>query len=249
MKCELWATLLTLIVTGAARGGYDAAPGPAPGGSSSWVWRTLNGGDRWSGGASLGRPAEVEGLAWTHAWCGTRIARVRLTAEAFGLRLEELYQEELVGIWIASRGVGIGLRHWQTSWEGGPRCGGWTGSLEGTAHLRRLAARFVVQDLALGRVHQAGPRCAAAAEISHRIAATVEIAGAIRREHEANLFAWRVRWTPAPAVTLTEELWTPGAFGTGVEFRVARLRAGLWVAPVDAIGARTGASLAWGNSH
>jgi hypothetical protein len=174
---------------------------------------------------------------------------VRLTGEVFGLGLEELYREEVEGIWILSRGVGGGLRHWRTSWEDGERRSGWTGSLEATARRGRSAARIVAQDLALDRADRAGPRSAVAAELSHRVASTVEIAAAIRRERKANAFSWRVRWTPVPAIALTEELMTPGAFATGVEIHVARLCAEVWVAPVDAIGARTGASLTWGNSH
>jgi hypothetical protein len=195
---------------------------------------------------SLGRPAAVDDLVWTHAWGSRRIAKVDCLAEFYSLGLDDLYREGIAGLWVSTRGVGVGLRRWQVTWGDGFQRGGWTASAEVLLRRGRTSGRVVAQDLAMTLPDRTAPRPTLAADFSRSIGATLDAAAAVRRSRLGSAFVWRLRWTPVPCLGLTEEFLTPGTFTSGVELRTSRLRAGLWYAPLAAIGARTGVSLSWG---
>ncbi len=239
--------LLCLVYAGAARAAFESLPGPAPGCASVWAWPVRETkAAAWSGGLAMGHPAAVDDLIWTHAWCGRRIAKVDCLAEIFSFGLDDLYREGIAGLWVSTRGIGVGLRRWQATWEDGLQRNGWAASAEVLLRRGRTSCRIVAQDLAMTRSDRTAPRPALAVALSRPIGSTLDAAAAARRSRLGGAFVWRLRWTPVPCLGLTEEFLTPGTFTSGVELRTSRLRAGLWYAPLAAIGPRTGVSLTWG---
>ncbi len=241
------ALMFCLVSAGVVRAAFESLPGPAPGCASVWAWPLREArAAPWSGGLSLGHPAAVDDLVWTHAWGGRRIAKVDCLAELFSFGLDDIYREGIAGLWVSTRGIGVGLRRWQVTWADGLQRHGWTASAEVLLRRGRTSGRVVAQDLAVSQSDRTAPRPTLAAICSRPIGSTLDAAAAVRRSRLGGAFVWRLRWTPVPCLGLTEEFLTPGTFTSGVELRTSRLRAGLWYAPLAAIGARTGVSLSWG---
>ena len=247
MRVGIATILLSLAVAGEARGAFETLPGPVPAGASVWAWPAA-GHPRcaWSGGAAIGRPAEVDGLAWTHLWFRRSTNRIRLTSDAFSFGLGDLYREQALGLWISTHALDVGCRRWTVRWEDGLCRGGWTGSIEVRLRRGRTMARLIAQDFARTRPDRAGPQPILAAALVRGIASTVDAGVTLRRDRLGSGLAWSVHWFPAPWAGITEELSDPGLFTTGLELHATGLRVGLWVTPIAAIGARTGVTLSWG---
>jgi hypothetical protein len=243
------AIALLMIVASVSAGfaAFESLPGPAPGGASHWAWSLRDGrAAAWRGGLSIGRPAAVDGLAWTHAWGGRRLGRLDLVAELYGFGLHDLYREGIAGLWMSSRGLGIGLRRWQAAWGDGLQRNGWTGCAELALRRGRTSGRLVAENIAPASPDRAGPRPAMAVSLARRIGTALDATASIRRSRLGSTGVWRIHWSPVSAVGLTEEFVTPGSLTSGLELRASRLRVGLWFTPLAAIGPRTGISLSWG---
>ncbi len=247
--------LFLLILAGFATAGpvhasFECLPGPAPGSLSDWVGRSAQGStprDLYHGSLSLGRPASIDPLVWTHLSAGRNLRGFHFSAEAYHLSLAEIYQESVLGLWGGWRGLALGLRRWQVDWEDGTNRAGFSGSASLGCHRRAVGIRIALQDLRLGRSDPTAPASRFGTTIDLSLDASLRVAGRYAHGRSGDPVQGELFWSPHPQLAVRQAIRFPGEnLTTGLLIRIGRILTQIWTEPVSPVGPRIGLSVALG---
>jgi hypothetical protein len=241
--------LLVIVLTTAvqARGSFERLPGPAPGGNGGWVWDWPVRPRHASGARlSIGNPAAVDGLGWSHARARASIAHFRIEADAYLLGLDDLYRETAAGVWCGRGILTVGARRWDIAWKDDARRAGWTLSAGVASRIGGVDVDIAAQDLPLGRRESCAPPSRFGGGAEYGTSPFLRIGGDIFRDPSGPGCLAHVRWAPVPEISFREAVRAPGGIlESGVELRAGGTTVGLWLEPSVGLGTRIGISCAF----
>ncbi len=238
--CLLFILFCELLPAG-ARGAFECLPGPAAGGQTNWAWGTGDEAARARASFAIGRPATVEGLAWSHAQVRVGALDWKLSGEVYLLALEDLYRESVAGIWAGRGRLYLGVRFWRVGWADGTARSGGTLGVDARPRIRKIRLRVVAQDIAIGRRDVAAPPSCVSISARIRAAQTLDLEIGARRSRGGTLALGGVSWTPLPPFSLYQNLRIPGEIvQSGIECAAPNAAFALWVEPSARLGPRIG---------
>lgn len=238
--------LIALAASGQADGSFERLPGPALGRNGDWAWDWPDHARRDRGARfSIGAPAAVPGLGWTHARARASISRWRFEGDAYLLSLDGLYHEAALGIWCARKDLTIGVRRWEVAWDEGPRRAGWALSMQWAPSFRGIEAGLAAQDIRIGGRDPSAPPPRVGCSLRLWLSPMLRIGGGIFRDPLGSGYLGTIRWVPLPGLALQETIRTPdNPFESGIELCAKGATIGLWIEPSVGLGSRVGISCA-----
>jgi hypothetical protein len=250
-KRKLLFCFLLFLAPAPVTGSFECLPGPAPGGVSDWVARTtyeeVAQMKSWQGSFSLGSPASVAGLVWSHAWGSRALGKAYLAGEGYVLALDQVYRENLLGIWFGVGQATLGFRHWQVWWTDFGRRAGWTGSGQAGFRRGRFEVRGAVQDVRLGRGQECAPQQRIGGAVRVRARAGLSFLIAMHRSRDRSGGWVGLRWSYSSLLCLYQEFSIPGgSLRTGLGVETVGKGFGLWFEPTSQLGWRLGLNSRFG---
>lgn len=224
-----------------ARAAFELLPGPAAGGLADWAWSGIPASAGFQADLSLGSPAALRDLGWTHARGIWRGRHAHASVEGFLLALDDLYREESLGVWTGLRGAGVGLRRWRVAWQDGTRRSGLTIGAQAIQRIRGLTLEMAVQDLSVGGADRSAPRPRVSLGAGLTAGRDLSLGlSAYRSDRDAGGIV-RLSWAPIDGLVLYQTIHYPKPDPrSGLGVASGRANFSLWIEPSPMIGPRIG---------